>query len=284
MAKFEILSKNVADTATLSGGGWVTSLSLLNLQNKQYHKRARSLSLNASDTQLIAVFAKAELINVVGLRSHNGSNGGRIKVTASNNSDFSSPLLVKEQDIWKPWFFPTDRPIESENWLSGKPTDAEKEIYPSIFLYKLDSLIKAQYWKFEIIDPDNTKGYFESGRLFMGVSWSLPIDMIDPPTITPVEVIKSDSSIGGQEYIQSFYKYRLLSFTLLGTKSDIFKKFNDMQMNIGVLDEILVIPDPDDDQNEIREVFIGRIKELSELTPLTKQSHYTTKVTIKELL
>ena len=72
MAKLQLSLTNVADAATLSGGLWLGTAPLANLQQKLLSKVARSVDLLAASTRLDVDLGNAStIVRFVALARHN---------------------------------------------------------------------------------------------------------------------------------------------------------------------------------------------------------------------
>jgi hypothetical protein len=84
---------NRTDGGTLSGGSWLASLPLTNLQNRQVQKVARSSNTAVSSTQFQIDLGQARNIGVLALVVHNISVSGRVRVCGSDAAAAWSNLI-----------------------------------------------------------------------------------------------------------------------------------------------------------------------------------------------
>lgn len=99
MANIVLSWNNRTDTSTLSGGSWVATLPLANLQNRQVQKVARSSNAQTSSTQFNVDMGQAYTVGVVALVVHNISIAGKVRVSGSDSSSAWTNLLTNENDF-----------------------------------------------------------------------------------------------------------------------------------------------------------------------------------------
>lgn len=114
MANIFLAWQNRADEATLSGGSWLSSLPITNMQDRQIQKVARTSSAALTATQFDIDLGQPRPIGVVSLVNHNISVTGRIKITGAasvasmNNlfttftNDFSNAAWIKGNVVVTP--------------------------------------------------------------------------------------------------------------------------------------------------------------------------------------
>jgi hypothetical protein len=90
---------NRTDSGTLSGGSWLASLPLTNLQNRQVQKVARSTNAAVASTQFQIDLGQARSIGVLGLVVHNISVSGRVRVTGGESASAWTNLLTFPNDF-----------------------------------------------------------------------------------------------------------------------------------------------------------------------------------------
>lgn len=83
MANIFLAWQNRADEATLSGGSWLPSLPITNMQDRQLQKVARTSSAALSATQFDIDLGQPRPIGVLALVNHNISVTGRVKISGA---------------------------------------------------------------------------------------------------------------------------------------------------------------------------------------------------------
>lgn len=97
MANIFLAWQNRADEGTLSGGNWLTTLPLSNLQNRQVQKVARSNGVTAAATQFdLDLLNNSKLIGVVALVVHNISVSGKVRIRSANATSGFTNLLAQQ--------------------------------------------------------------------------------------------------------------------------------------------------------------------------------------------
>lgn len=99
MTNITLAWNNRTDSGTLSGGSWLTTLPLTNLQNRQVQKVARSTNAATSSTQFQIDLGQARTIGVVALVVHNISVSGYARITGSDSSAAWTNLLTAPSDF-----------------------------------------------------------------------------------------------------------------------------------------------------------------------------------------
>lgn len=84
MANITLGWNNRTDSGTLSGGSWLATLPLTNLQNRQVQRVARSSSAAVASTQFQIDLGQARSIGVAALVVHNISVSGLVRIKAAS--------------------------------------------------------------------------------------------------------------------------------------------------------------------------------------------------------
>lgn len=94
MANIFLAWQNRADEGTLSGGTWLTSLPLTNMQNRQVQKVARSNGVTNAATQFAIDLGSARAIGVLGLVVHNMSVSAKVRITGAATTTAHTNLFT----------------------------------------------------------------------------------------------------------------------------------------------------------------------------------------------
>lgn len=146
-------------------------------------------------------FNEGENCQYIALVNHNFTADGIITVTASNNADFSDPVLVANFNAWSPiWGFGDGG--FGEHGFGGYIPDDERDELASgpVRIYHFEETIVAKYWKAELTDAANPDGYFELGRNFNGMYWEPARGIEWDYILTPLDETESSFSEGGQKF------------------------------------------------------------------------------------
>lgn len=160
-------------------------------------------------------FNEGENCQYIGLVNHNLTADGTFTITASNNADFSDPVLVATFDAWNPvWGFGDGG--FGEHGFGGYIPDDERDELASgpIRIYHFGDIAIAKYWKIEPADAANPDGYFELGRAFNGMYWEPARGIEWDYIITPLDETGLSFSEGGQKFSDIKPKRYMVEFTL----------------------------------------------------------------------
>lgn len=94
MANIFLAWQNRADEGSLSGGSWLTSLPLTNLQNRQVQKVARSSNANASSTRFDIDLSAPRPVGVLALVVHNISATGKLRLLGASSTAAFENLIT----------------------------------------------------------------------------------------------------------------------------------------------------------------------------------------------
>lgn len=256
---------NRADQSTLSGGAWVSTLPLQNLQSREIGEVARTTDTSLASTQITIDLGRSMKTQIIALRNHNLSITAEYRVTGSLTADFS--VLAHDSgwtDVW-PVIYPWGAlEWEDDNWWTGKYTKEEREGYTTELDHLLPAAKLGRYWRVEIRDVGNPAGFIQIGRLFIGPAWQTVINMIYGASLgweTKTEVREAKS---GAEYFDERTPYRVKKFSLSWMEQDeAFTKAFELQRQAGIHAEILFIHDPADTMHSLRRRFMCRMRTLS---------------------
>ncbi|HYE46212.1 MAG TPA: hypothetical protein VEA44_10620 [Caulobacter sp.] len=257
---------NLAEAATLTGGSWVDTLPLTNLQNRQLDDVARSVSLDPAATQFTAAFSTPRLVRVLALVKHNAGVLGRRRFVLSSTADFST--IVHDsgwEDIW-PTVYPFGSlPWGSPSFWTGKYSAEQIAAFGGApMVYILPQSMNAQYLRVEIDDQTNPAGYFQAGRLFVADGWQPIRNFRWGSSLSWENRTEVQEALSGAEYFNARQARRIARFDLPSmSESEGMAQAFDLQQSVGVSKEVLFIFDPEDTVHAIRRRFLGRLRTLN---------------------
>lgn len=285
MANIMIGFPNRTDSATLSGGSWSGSLPLTNLQDRTLGKKARSANLLAASTKFDIDLGASKKIRLIGLIAHNLSLAATYRLRGSTVSNFATTVYDSAWlEVW-PVVYPYQTlDWEDDNWWSGKYTAEQLAGVNWNLIVVLPTNKLARYWRLELLDADNTAGYIEAGRLFIGGAWQPKNNAsygMGTQWETPTTV---QTAISGAEYFQRRNPARVVrfSFDWLSVDEGLGNAY-EVQRRAGIDGEVLYVFDPDDTVHAIRRRFLGRMRQLNAIEHPYPLIHKVP-VEIKELL
>ena len=265
MANAIIAYGNRIDEATLSGGSWLASLPVANLQDRRIGKVARSDGATEAATQFDIDFGQARLLRVFALVGHNIQTAGQYRFRFSNDDTFATTVADSDwTDVW-PIVYPAESlPWESASFWTGRYSDEEIEGYNATTAWIADAPFSARYARIEISDETNTDGYIEAGRVFAGAGWQPTRNMIYGASLGFLDRTVVQEATSGAEYFDARRNPRVARFNLDGISDDSAMAYAfEMQRQLGTSGEVLFIWNPGDTTHAIRRQFLGRFRTLS---------------------
>lgn len=278
--------QNRTDEGTLSGGSWSATLPLVNLQNRQVQKVSRSTGVTTANSQFAIDLGAARTIGVLALVVHNISVSGKVRITAANNSGFTSPGYQSAWiDVWPAGMIPQNLlEWEDDNFWLGTLSADSRAGYQSPFIHLLPVAQSFQYWKVEIDDTGNSAGYIQLGRLFMAQGWRPTVNYSYGADLGYQDPTPIDTSLSGAEFFDVRGKYRVFRFGLQYiTSSECYDYALQLQRLAGVSGEVLLMQDSDDTALQPVRAFVGRLRTLGGIKQ-TLPTAFEASFEIKELL
>lgn len=263
MAKVLILYDNAADAGTLSGGTW--SLPLSYMQDPRPTRRARSASLDLSNTVFQIALNTVRTFKALAFGPTNFTSSARYRIRAYSDSDLTMEIYDSGwTDVGTQAVPSLDLPWEDPNfWTGVQPIDDPDN--PGIFVVHLFPEDEtAKYWLFEIDDQANPEGFVEIGRLFMGLGWEPSINFSpDGNNFRFIPNTTVTKSLGGTPYFVRRKSARsiLLPFPLLPS-AEVWADVYRIQSISNLDKQVFVISDPDDTLNRNKRSFLGNLAEL----------------------
>lgn len=265
MANAIIAYGNQIDGATLSGGSWLTTLPLTNLQDRRLGKVARSSSAAEVHTTFDIDFTGTRLLRVISLVAHNFSTAATYRIRTSSTADFSTTVSDSGwADVW-PVVYPFGTlPWGSPNFWTGKYSEAEIAGYTATLVYLLPSTISARFIRVEIRDTTNAAGFVQVGRVFASDGWQPVRNIIYGASLAWESRTTVQESLSGAEYFDERKSFRVARFELpVMSEAEAMANAFEIQRSAGVNKEVLFIWDPDDTVHALRRQFLGRLRTLS---------------------
>ena len=286
MSNMFLAWQNRTDEGALSGGSWLSTLPLSNLQNRQVQKVARTTDDSNASTQFTIDLGSAKTIGVVALIVHNISVSGKVRVSASDTPGFVSTIYDSGWQLaWPAGVIPQALlEWEDDNFWFGTLSAQARAGYQSPYIWKLANSQVLRYWKVEIDDTTNTDNYIQIGRLFMARGWTPTVNYGYGAGLGYQDPTPVDTSLSGAEYFDQRSKYRVMSFALpYVTGTEAYSYALELQRLAGVSGEVLVIPDPDTVSTQPIRSFVGRLRQIGAVAQ-PNPTTYSVNFEVKELL
>lgn len=256
---------NQIDVATLTGGSWLTTLPLTNLQDRKIGKVARSTDATTASSKFDIDFGGTRLMRVIGLIGHNLTTAGKYRIRLSTVADFSTTVLDSGWlDVW-PIVYPSGTlPWGAPNWWSGTYSAEEIASYTGTISYILSASTNARYLRIEFDDTANTDGYVQLGRVFAGDGWQPVRNIVYGAALGWIDRTEVQEALSGHESFNARRSPRVARFGLeaMGESEAMAVAF-ELQRSMGVNKELMFVWDPADTTHALRRQFLGRLRTLS---------------------
>lgn len=265
MANALIAFYNRIDAASVSGGSWLASLPLTNIQDPIIGRVARSADLNTNSTQFDADIGADRLVRVVALVGHNLSLTAEYRVRGATDSGFTTVVVDSGwQEVWPPVYASTSLNWQAPNWWGGRYLPDEIEGFTWTKIFVADTSYNVRYWRVEMSDPDNAEGYVQVGRVFIGDAWQPELNILYGYGLRWETKTQIREALSGSEYFDRRTPYRVVGFTTEAMDVDeAFGNAFEIQRRAGLDGEVVFMLDPDDTLHALRRQYLGRLRELS---------------------
>lgn len=261
---------NRIDGATLSGGAWVESLPLENLQDRALARVARTIDTDPESTWFQIAFDRQRTIDVIAFIAHNFSFSCRLRVRASDQSDFSVLKLDTIFDAWPAaggdWNI-DELEWENDNYWLGAYTQEDAEGQTPIASRVLSSPIQARYWRIDIHDANNPAGYIDLGRVFIGNIFLRPkINLSYGASFGYEDNTGVEAAISGAEFFDPREPIPVVRFELnYLDEEEAFAQALELTRRAGLSKEVFFIFDPTDTTYAAQRNIYGRLRQLNPL-------------------
>jgi|TARA_B100000315_G_scaffold219431_1_gene221368 hypothetical protein len=240
MGNVLIAAKNLADSGTLSGGSWVSSLPLSNLGDRQLTNLARSTNTLLASTQFDVDLGSQKTISLIAVLRHNLSQTGLWRLRIADVSGFATTVFDSGwQDIW-PEVTPFGQELWGEFIWGGKLDADEAKTYGISAYLVLTTAVFARYARIELDDQGNSDGYLQAGRLIVSPAWQPTRNLTYGWEVHHVDESRKVRSRGGQLYVDVAPKRRRLGFVIEHLDEDeMFGRAYELDRDKGVAGDVL---------------------------------------------
>lgn len=264
MANALIAFRNRIDASVLSGGGWLPTLPLSNLKEREPGIVARSLNAANVNTKFDVDMQVGRAVRVHALVNHNFSPTAQFQLLGATEPTFSAPDYDSGiRPVWPSVFTTMELNFDDENWFDGTWTTEQKAGYTWSLPVILPAAIALRYWRWLVYDADNPAGYIQIGRPFMADAWQPAVNIAYPESLQWEDATEIDESKGGTEYFEIGPKRRVARVTTDWMSEQEAMRAFDIQRMVGTHDEVFYVYDPDDLEHSLRRQFLCRIRQLS---------------------
>ena len=269
-----VLFENDADTATLSGGSYRSTLPRTNMQTADIRTVARTTDAANASTMVKVDLGAIKQIDGVALGPINASPGATYRVRSYSDSSFST-LKYDSGTRTLPGTVVTSTDLEWEDsgfWY-GLNTETLLPELP-VFLIEIIpaaslTLAQQQFWKIEIFDSANASGYLDIGRLFMGRAFRPAINYDEDNGFGLSALTDMVESLGGKRtYFERGIRRTLrLSFKYL-TETEAFGDAFRMAVKARDSRQIFIVPDYGDTTYLQERSFLATFKTIPSIQQL----------------
>jgi len=276
--------QNRIDVATFAAyGSWSATLPLTNIKNRQLGKKARSTDDANASTKLRFSLDQSRIIGSVAIVNHNLTSLATWRYSAYTDSGYTA--LAYDSGVINVWPL---MPFGSYEWEDDRFWDLqlsaeEVGLFTRSIVYVPTATASARYYQIEFFDVDNTDGYVEFGRIFVGAVYQPKLNMSLGASIGDESATVIDTAISGAEYFDRRTSSRVSRFTLdhLDYSESIVN--GDIIKISGTDAEVLYIYDNSTALDLNRRAFLGRLRTLSAIQQ-PYNTRFQTSYEIKELL
>lgn len=252
-----ISAVNLADSATLSAGTWLAGAPLTRLQTADMTEQARSNGDATAATQLLATWATAQTLRVIGVWNHNLSSAATVRIRLE---DAASAKLYDTADTANPSAIPA--------WYTGsQPAAADLAVYPALHFFHVLPAdvpgVRKMYIYFT--DTGNPDNYVQAGRLWAGPGHQPSRNMAYGAQIQWIPQDGSLRADKGALALYQVYKYRACRFTLQWLTPDDGRAAFHLAGLLGVGSQAVFLADPSATADYLQTAFPARLAQLSPL-------------------
>lgn len=285
MANAFIAFPNRIDESILSGGSWQPSLPITNIQNRLIGKVARSVDLDAANTQFTINLGKLRFLRMFSIINHNFSLDARFRIQTSDLADFSViDYDSGERPVWEAVYTTAQLEWEQDNFWFGQLEEEDREGFTLNVIHIPPQPVASQYVRVFIIDPTNPDGYVQFGRFFLSSDWQPTLNISYGLQLGYESRTVIDEAISGAEFFDVRKAPRVVRFNINNLKEDeAMTRALDMQRLVDTHGEVFFVYDPEDTIHLLRRSFLGRSKQLNPLE-IAFNDRWNTSYEIKELI
>ena len=260
---YEIFS----DFALLSGGDWRGSAPLINLQDQDVGKVARSTDAANASTIIEIDLGRAQLVGGIAAGPTNISRGAQWRISAYDDPDYTDLLHTSGlETVGGAVVDSLDLEWEDPGFWEGNPDYTDEDDLPTYIYHVCDDEVLAQWWRVEIFDADNADGYLDIGRLLLSRVYRPSHNYDYGDNALSIEPLFDVSeSLGGREdyWERGMRRTWRCAFSALPLPEDeLFSNALRQMLRSRASGQMFVVPDPDDTLHGKRRSFLCRFSQL----------------------
>lgn len=250
---------NRIEQGTLSGGAWQAPLS--NIKIRALQERARSADAERASTWFDVDLGTERLVSMLAINAHSLSVNALVRITAGSAVGGNELYDSGWQDAWPPAFATSTLEWEDINFWDGRLTAEQRAAYTSCYAVELP-VVYAQHWRFEFDDVNNSDGYIEIGRVFMGRKFDATFEI--GAELGWQDESKVSRSLMRVKYFDKIKPFRVANLSIPAMSDEqAMSGLFELQRIAGQTEEVLFIGAPDTPSEMIRQAFVGTLRKLS---------------------
>lgn len=285
MANAFIAFPNRIDEATLSGGSWVPSLPLTNVQNRLLGKVARTVDLNPSSSQFTIDLTKLRFMRLFSIINHNFSLDASYQIQTSDVPDFS--VIAYDSGVipvWESVYSTAELEWEFDNFWFGQLQEEEREGFTLNLIHIPEEPVANRYVRFNFWDETNADGFVQFGRVFLSGDWQPSINASYGLQLGYESRTVVDEAISGAEFFDRRKGPRVVRFNINNLQEDeAMTRSLDMQRILDTHGEVFFVYDPEDTIHLLRRSFLARPRQLNPLE-IVFNDRWNSNYELKELI
>lgn len=284
MSRVILSYQNRVDEATiLSYGLWSPALPLTNIKSRVLSRVARTTTTDETAGIVRFTLPSNRLIGAVAIVNHNFSVYAQWRYRVFSDSTYTT--TVYDSGLLDVWASAPAGSIEWEedNFWSLRLTEEDRKLLTATVILMPTTIERSRYYQIDIIDPTNSDGFLQFGRLFIGKIYQPQINMSLGASVGYESRTLVDESISGAEFFDRRNAPRVARFELALMDANENYQNLDIAKISDTEAEVLFVYDSDDYLALSKKSFMGRLRALS-LVEQPYTNYFRTSYEIKELL
>ena len=263
---------NKFDAAAISVSSEAAGLPVSNLKN-QLRKKVWRAAGSTSEYIDIDFGEGGDYCNTLAIIQHNLSINAQVRLLASDTAAGGNELLDVTWDVFETVFGAGEGGAGEEGAGGVLLDDAKRqELLVGMIFCKFFNQTAARYWRIYLLDPDNSDGYVEAGRIWLGIYFAPQYNFCYGWQFKIMDESKVSKSLGGQKWVDiKGRRYGLyLPFKHI-QDAEKYWGFVDMLRRYGIRKDILVVLLPERYTTE--RLFTTLYGRFTKLPPITNWAY-----------
>jgi hypothetical protein len=260
---------NRIDQAVVSGGSWLATLPLTNVQDRVFARKARSTGITLAETRMQIDLDKGRPIGVVAIAAHNFAPDATVRVRYY--TDYAGTVLVYDSGAVPayPAFFQFEQLEWEDNafWLGTNTLDPLVDYTALTVIFADQVYLDVRRIDIDIDDQLNPNAFIEIGRVLIANTFQPELNASYGMTFGHQNETTTESALDGTEYFDRRRQRRTTEFVFENVRTaDAFQSLYALQRDMGVDREVLFAYETQDSVEFYYRTFIGRLQRLNDLS------------------